>query len=184
MTVLTKLYLKGLRWIVILCMAAILILIFCNVVMRYVFNSGIYLSEGVSGLLYVWMTFVGALLVLYERGHIGVDMLVRRLPLAARRAAFGLAHVVMLGVTWLLLVGSWQQAAINLRVISPATHLPIGLIYIAGVLFAVMSGLFLLSQLALLLTGRLSDADLTVSAGEDDDEASRLLGDMNAGVAK
>ena len=66
-----KIYLALLRWIVIVCMFGMLFLIFANVVLRYAFNTGIYLSEGLSGLMYVWMTFVGALLVLYERGHIG-----------------------------------------------------------------------------------------------------------------
>ncbi|HWL57609.1 MAG TPA: TRAP transporter small permease [Paracoccus sp. (in: a-proteobacteria)] len=175
MTALRNIYLGILRWIVILCMVGMLCLIFCNVVLRYAFNSGIYLSEGVSGLLYVWMTFIGALLVLYERGHVGVDMLVRRLPPAMRRMTFALTHVIMLYVTWLMLVGSWQQARINLHVISPATHLPIGAMYLAGVVFAVMSGIFLLSQLVLLLAGRLADDDLTVSAAEDEDEAERLM---------
>lgn len=173
MTAFRNIYLGILRWIVILCMAGMLCLIFCNVVLRYAFNSGIYLSEGISGLLYVWMTFIGALLVLYERGHIGVDMLVRRLPLALRRGAFAVTHLVMLYVTWLLLIGSWQQMQINLHVISPATKLPIGLVYAAGVFFAVMSGLFLISQLLLLLTGRLTN--LTVAVSEDEEEAERLM---------
>lgn len=175
MTAFRNIYLGILRWVVILCMAGMLCLIFANVVLRYAFNSGIYMSEGVSGLLYVWMTFVGALLVLYDRGHIGVDMLVRRLPAAMRRTAFALTHAVMLYVTWLLLAGSWQQMVINLHVISPATHLPIGTMYLAGVFFAAMSGLFLLTQLVLLFTGRLADDELTVSVSEDEDEAERLM---------
>lgn len=173
MTAFRNIYLGILRWIVILCMAGMLCLIFCNVVLRYAFNSGIYLSEGISGLLYVWMTFIGALLVLYERGHIGVDMLVRRLPMSLRRMAFAATHLVMLYVTWLLLVGSWQQMQINLSTISPATMLPIGLVYAAGVFFAAMSGMFLISQLLLLVTGRLTN--LTVAVSEDEEEAERLM---------
>ncbi len=172
-----KIYLALLRWIVIVCMFGMLFLIFANVVLRYAFNTGIYLSEGLSGLMYVWMTFVGALLVLYERGHIGVEMLVRRLPVPLRKLAFAVTHVVMLYVTGLLLTGSWQQMVINLHVVSPATRLPIALMYAAGVIFAAASALFLISQLIALLTGRLSDADLIVAAGEDEDETARLLAD-------
>ncbi len=131
MTAFRNIYLGILRWIVILCMARMLCLIFCNVVLRYAFNSGIYLSEGVPGLLYVWMTFIGALLVLYERGHIGVDMAVRRLPMSLRRVAFAVTHLIMLYVTWLLLVGSWQQMQINLHTISPA---PMAVIAIGALL--------------------------------------------------
>lgn len=175
MAIFERLYLTTLRWIVILCMAGMLGLIFANVVLRYAFNSAIFVSEGLSGLLYVWMTFVGALLVLYERGHIGVDALVRKLPLVLQRVAFFLTNGIMLYVTWLLLQGSWHQAMINMPVISPATRLPIGLMYLAGVFFAVMSGLFLLVQLVKLLTGRLDPRALILSSGEDEAEAERLM---------
>ncbi|SMO96389.1 TRAP transporter small permease [Paracoccus laeviglucosivorans] len=181
MAAFSKFYLALLRWIVIACMFGILFLIFASVVLRYAFNMGIYLSEGLSGLMYVWMTFVGALLVLYERGHIGVEMLVCRLPVPLRKLAFAVTHAVMLYVTWLLLTGSWQQMMINLHVFSPATRLPIGLMYAAGVFFAAASALFLIWQLIALVTGRLSDANLIVAAGEDEDEAARLMAN---GVSK
>ena len=38
-----KIYLALLRWIVIVCMFGMLFLIFANVVLRYAFNTGIYL---------------------------------------------------------------------------------------------------------------------------------------------
>lgn len=175
MAAFSKLYLALLRWIVIACMFGMLVLIFANVVLRYLLNTGIYLSEGLSGLMYVWMTLIGALLVLYDRGHIGVEILVKRVSVSLRRLTFAAAHVVMLFVTWLLLTGSWQQMMINLHVISPATRLPIALMYAAGVFFAVASGLFLIFQLIALVTGRLPDSGLIVAAGEDEDESARLL---------
>ncbi|MNP85816.1 hypothetical protein D3C76_1857180 [compost metagenome] len=49
------------------------------------------------------------------------------------------------------------------------------MMYLAGVFFAVMSGLFLLSQLVLLFIGKLADDDFTVSVSEDEDEAERLM---------
>ena len=176
MQTLKQLYLRMLEWTVVLSVFAILLLISANVFLRYVFNSGIFLSEGISGLLCAWMTFVGAILVLYDREHIGVDMLVRRLPLQLRRLCFAVTHVIMIYATWLLLKGSWTQAVINLHVISPATGLPIGTLYAAGVVFAAASGVFLLSELARMLTGRLADGDLVVSAGEDESEAERVAG--------
>lgn len=175
---LKTLYLRLLEWIVILSLATILVLVTANVFLRYAFNSGIFLSDGMSSLLFAWMTFIGSILVLYDRGHIGVDMLVRRLPMSLRRLCFLLIHVIMIYATWLLLTGSWTQMMINLHVYSPATRLPIAVLYAAGVLFAVASGLFLITQLALLLTGRLNDANLVVSAGEDEAEAGRVATDL------
>lgn len=175
---LKKFYLKLLEWVVILSLLAVLVLIFANVLLRYAFNSGIFLAEGIAGLLFVWMTFIGALLVLYDRGHIGVDMAVRRLPLQLRRVCFVLTHGIMIYATWMLLKGSWAQALINLHVVSTATRLPIALLYLAGVVFAAASGLFLISQLVLMLSGKLTNDELVVSVGEDEAEADRIASEL------
>lgn len=175
---LKKLYLKTLEWVVIFSILAILALISANVFLRYVFNSSIFLSEGLAGLLFVWMTFIGAILVLYDREHIGVDMMVRALPLPLRRACFVLTHGIMIYATWLLLDGSWKQAVINQHVFSTATRLPIALLYGAGVVFAAASGVFLVSQLVLMLLGKLRDEDLVVSVGEDEAEAERIAAEI------
>jgi len=55
------------------------VLVFTNVVMRYAFNSGITISEELSRWLFVWMTFMGAIVALRERAHLGTDTLVSRL---------------------------------------------------------------------------------------------------------
>ena len=62
-----------------LLLAAMVVLVFGNVVLRYVFNSGITVSEEISRWLFVWMTFLGAIVALKEHGHLGTDILVGRL---------------------------------------------------------------------------------------------------------
>lgn len=171
-------YLGVLRWIMILCLAGILGLVFANVIMRYAFSSGIYLTEGLSGLLFVWMTFIGALIGLYGRAHIGVNGLVKRVPVQMQKLLFVLAHTAMLYVTYRLLLGSWQQMMINLNVISPATRLPIAALYAAGVFFAAMSGLFIVQQLALLLAGRLPSSDLVSGISEEEADATAMVTSM------
>ncbi len=42
------------------------VLVFGNVVLRYVFNSGITMSEELSRWLMVWLTFLGAIVALRE----------------------------------------------------------------------------------------------------------------------
>ncbi|WP_207481935.1 TRAP transporter small permease [Arenibaculum pallidiluteum] len=153
-------YCLFLKIVIALCLAGMCVLVFGNVVLRYAFNSGITASEEISRLLFVWLTFLGAVVVLREHGHLGVDMLVRALPDAGRRACLVLSHLLMLYVTWLLLQGSWDQTLINLGVTSPATGYSMALFYGAGVAFAVPAGLILLNGLYGAVTGRLRGADL------------------------
>src|SRR5215216_7284315 len=95
-----------LKVLIALFLAIMVVLVFGNVVLRYVFNSGIAVSEEVSRWLFVWLTFLGAIVALKEHGHLGSDMLVSRLPVAGKKALAVAAQVLMLYATWLLFSGS------------------------------------------------------------------------------
>ncbi len=54
-------YCRLLEWILVASLAVMVVLVFGNVVLRYAFNSGITVSEEVSRWLFVWLTFLGAI---------------------------------------------------------------------------------------------------------------------------
>src|SRR2546422_285900 len=60
-------------------LAVMVVMVFGNVVLRYGFNSGIIVSEEVSRWLFLWVTFLGAIVALKEHAHLGSDFLVSRL---------------------------------------------------------------------------------------------------------
>ncbi|WP_024717743.1 TRAP transporter small permease, partial [Pseudomonas putida] len=55
-----------LKTLVVGCLVGITCLIFTNVVLRYGFNSGLFFSEEISRLAFVWLVFAGAQLMLHE----------------------------------------------------------------------------------------------------------------------
>ena len=154
------------------CLALMVVLVFGNVVLRYGFNSGITVSEELSRWLFVWLTFLGAIVALKEHGHLGSDMLVSRLPVVGKKIVLAVGHALMLYITWLLFSGSLAQARINSDVEAPVTGLPMAVLYSAGVVFAVCSGFFLSYELWLMFTGKLSDADLVMV--KESEEAGEL----------
>lgn len=58
------------------------VLVIINIILRYIFNSGLVWSEEVATGCFVWSVFVGAVAVFKHRGHVGVDLIVKRLPQA------------------------------------------------------------------------------------------------------
>ncbi|AFU48331.1 tripartite ATP-independent periplasmic transporter DctQ component [Acidovorax sp. KKS102] len=142
-----------------LCLAIMVVLVFGNVVLRYTANSGITVSEELSRWLFVWLTFMGAVVALREHGHLGTDVLVSRLPAAGKKVCLVLAQVAMLYVSWLLLKGSWAQMVINVDTEAPVTGASVGIFYASGVL---MGG----SAIAILLRDLLRT--LFVPLGEND----------------
>lgn len=172
-----------LELLIALCLAVMVVMVFGNVVLRYLFNSGIAVSEELSRWLFVWMTFLGAIVALKEHGHLGTDMLISRLPRAGKIVCLALSQALMLWVTLLLLKGSWAQSVINADVEAPVTGAPMAVVYAAGVAFSVPAALLLLVELVRTLTGRLRDEDL-VMVQESEDLAHVQSQSGRAGDAK
>ena len=168
-------YFVLLKALIALFLAIMVVLVFGNVVLRYAFNSGITVSEEVSRWLFVWLTFLGAIVAMREHAHLGVDSLVKRLPTAGKKFCLILSQLLMLYATWLLLRGSWEQTLINWDVAAPASGLSTGLFYGVGIVFSVSTGLILLNDLYRAVTGQLSEADLVmVKESEEQEELEAL----------
>lgn len=158
-------------------LALMVVLVFGNVVLRYGFNSGITVSEEVSRWLFIWMTFLGAIVALREHGHLGVDMVVQRLPAAGKKACLALGHGVMLYIVWLLWQGSLAQARINWDVTAPTTGASMAIVYAAGLVFAACAALILSIDLVRLLRGQIADEDLVmVQESEEAVQLQQILG--------
>lgn len=161
-------YCKALALLMVFCLALMVVMVFGNVVMRYGFNSGITLSEELSRWLFVWMTFLGSVIALNERAHLGTDSLITRLPVLGQKLCLGCTYVVMLYMSWLIFEGSWAQTAINWDATSAVMETSMGYLYASGVVFAVLAAPILLLNLWLLVSGQMADADL-IGIRESDD---------------
>jgi len=153
-------YCRLISYLIAAFLAVMVVLVFGNVVMRYAFNSGFSVSEELSRWLFVWLTFLGAVVALRDNGHLGTDMLVSRLGPVAKRICMGLALLLMLFCCWLLFKGSYDQTLINWNTTSAVMEVSVSWFYASGMVFAVMGSLIILSELWRLLTGRLADAEL------------------------
>ena len=168
-------YCKLLEALIVALLAAMVVMVFGNVVLRYGFNSGITVSEELSRWGFIWLTFLGAVVAVKENGHLGTDMLVARLGPTGKKVCLALAEMLMIYCAWLIFSGSLEQTRINADVEAPVSGWSMGWIYASGVVFAVSAGLFHLLKIGKLLSGRLSDDELvTVQESED-------LANLNSG---
>jgi TRAP-type transport system small permease protein len=81
------------RWVLIVLLAAMAMIIFANVGLRYLTSQSIEWAEEVARHLMIWVTFLGAGLVLRYGGHVAIDNLQDALP---RKLAVALRVVVAL----------------------------------------------------------------------------------------
>ena len=157
---LTDLFFRLLELLVVVALVAMVIMVFGNVVLRYGFNSGITISDEMSRYCFIWLTYIGAMIAMREGGHLGVDTLVKVLPLAGKKFCVFLSEVLMLGCNALFLWGTWKMHDVQVTNVSPVAGLSMIWIYGVGYVVSVVMSLFNLQKLYRLLTGQLSEADM------------------------
>jgi TRAP-type transport system small permease protein len=161
-------YCRFLGLLMVIALAAMVLLVFGNVVLRYAFNSGITVSEEISRWLFVWLTFLGATVALKEHGHLGTDLLVSRLGVTGRKVCLVIGQLLMLYTVWLLFSGSLTQARINADVEAPVTGASVAIFYAAGVAFAAPAALILLRELWRTVSGQMRDDELVMVQESED----------------
>jgi TRAP-type C4-dicarboxylate transport system permease small subunit len=157
---LIDLFFKLLELLVVLSLFAMVVMVFGNVIMRYVFNSGIPISEELSRYAFIWLTYLGAMIAMREGGHLGVDTLIKKLPLAGKKFCVLLSESLMLFCNVLFLWGTYQMHGLQVTNVSPVAGLSMIWIYGIGYVVAVVMGLFNIGKLYRLLTGQLTEAEM------------------------
>ena len=156
------------RWLAILLLAAMAVMVFANVALRFLTDQSILWVEEASRYTMVWLTFIGAGPVLRYGGHIGIDTLQQSAPRfapAIRAAIFALLAVffcvmIVVGVRYARL--TWAQT-------TPVMEVPVGAVYLAMPIgFALM-----LVHLGLMARGYVARREL-LGDGEFDADVARL----------
>ncbi len=119
MTKSIDLFFKLLELLVVVALVAMVFMVFGNVVLRYGFNSGITISEEMSRYCFIWLTYIGAMVAMREGGHLGVDTLVKKLPLGGKKFCLFASEALMLSRSaWVATGGAGAGlAAISLIVV-------------------------------------------------------------------
>ena len=149
-------------------LGAMWVLVFGDVVLRYAANGGITVSEELSRWFFVWMTFLGAVVGLQERAHLGTDLLIGRLGRSGKRVCLLISQLLMLWITWLIFQGSLAQTRISWDVEAPVSELSMAWLSGVGVVFAVLTAPMLLLDLWRTVTNQLTDADLVMVQESED----------------
>ena len=161
-------FFKLLEFLVVACLVAMVIMVFGNVVLRYGFNSGISISDEMSRYCFIWLTYIGAMVAMRDKGHLGVDTFVRRLSLRGKQGCFFISEVLMLLCNALFFWGTWQMHELQVTNISPVVGISMIWIYGIGYVTASVMAAMNLNQLRLLLTGRLKEEDLVMVVESED----------------
>lgn len=165
---LLDLFFKLLELLVVLALVAMVIMVFGNVVLRYGFNSGITVSDEMSRYCFIWLTYIGAMIAMREGGHLGVDTLVKHLPVMGKKVCLFASEALMLLCNGLFVLGTWKMHDLQVTNVSPVVGISMIWIYGIGYVVGIVMALFNLSVLYRLLTGQLSEEELVQVVESED----------------
>lgn len=137
-------------------MGGMVCVVFLNVVLRFVFRSGLPLTDELARIMLTLLVLIGSALALLARQHITMTLVVARIPAAAQRVVAVIVALVMIAGCVLLTTGSWTQAGYNFGSSYPISGLPSATIYVAAMLCGGLMILILLWQIFNLVAGRWS----------------------------
>ena len=125
------------------------LLIFAQVVCRYVLHDPLSWSEELARYIFIWLTFCGASVAFYENTHISVSYFVERIPNPRLRALLQLvADGLCLWFLWIFVADGFVVSSRVLslgQVSSSMGFLPVGAVYLAvpiGSLFMALNVLY------------------------------------------
>lgn len=129
LTSVIRAYFKALDLALVACLAAMVVMVFGNVVLRYGLDSGIVASEELSRFVFVWLVFLGAVTGFRDRAHLGMDSVLRALQPGWRRVSLALSELVIVGCCAVFIAGTWQQHGFNASTGAPVTGLPMSWVF-------------------------------------------------------
>ena len=175
---------RALEVVMVICMVVMLIMVFGNVVLRLFFNTGIDLSEEIPRFAFVWMTFLGAIVGMHRRAHLGVDIVVQALPVLGRKVCWGISQAIMLVCCLYIVYGTWLQHDIIAGNASPVAQLSMlwvfGVSYLTGTAIALICA----SNLLRLFAGKVTETELIDVHEEGMSEALEAEHEIEAQTAQ
>ena len=121
---------RGTEALLILLMGAMTLLIFSEVVLRYIFLSPITWYDEFAGYMLVWVTFLGSVVALHRRRHIGFETVVEALPPIWQRAATLLVYLLIMVFQVVLIVYGWRLTFELTGEMAITLPIPIGFVHV------------------------------------------------------
>lgn len=119
------------KWSAIAAAVIMTIMIFLQVIFRYVLGEALAFSEELARYMFVWSVAMGTALALRKHAHIGVEVFVERFPVRFRDSAAIIGSLLNLLFFGLLVWYGFVMVGMTMDQESPALLLPMGYVYLA-----------------------------------------------------
>jgi TRAP-type C4-dicarboxylate transport system permease small subunit len=142
---------RALGWIEMAALAvltlAMFLVVFSQVVFRYVLNSPSPWTEELARYLFIWISLLGAAFGVMTRSHFGFDLVVKRMPASLQRKEHVFVGLCMGILVFVLIYFGVKMLGIVSFQITPALQIPMRYIYLSLPVSGCLMAFHLLCQL-------------------------------------
>jgi TRAP-type C4-dicarboxylate transport system permease small subunit len=141
-------------------LALMIVLVFLNVVGRYLFNIGFVWSEEISRLCFIFLVYLGSIEAMRDNRHLMIDTLLSRVPKIAQTVIYSLVQVCII---WLMVIqtrGSWGLVMQNRNNRWVATGFPAHIVHFFGAILGVSIAVIAVANLVRLFVFKTPVAEL------------------------
>ncbi len=121
---------KMVRLLAMLLFIGVIVLTIAQVLSRYLMKFPIAFSEELARILFIWISFLGAAMVMKEDEHIRLDVIMEKLT---EKSVKKLKIFIQLLITIFSIITAWKGIyliTITMQQVTPVARIPMGIVYI------------------------------------------------------
>jgi TRAP-type C4-dicarboxylate transport system permease small subunit len=138
---------RGVEILIAVFLAVMIALVFMNVLLRYLFSTGLVWSEEITRLCFIFLVYLGAIIAARENRHLLIDTLLFKAPQGAKIIIYTL---IQAGIVWMMILlvqGSWGLVVQSFQDKWVTTKFPSWLVWASGILTGVSIAIISVSNL-------------------------------------
>lgn len=120
---------KGIRVLLCVLMVFLVIVVFSNAVSRYFLDISIPWADEASRFMFIWVSFLGAILAFKSKEHMRFNLVVNLIPKRLSSLVKAIANLITLGILVILINGGITLVTQNMDWYTPALEIPYGVVY-------------------------------------------------------
>lgn len=136
------------EWMLVALSALIFVVVFLQVLFRYLLRQPLFWSEELPRYLLIWMCFLAAAVAQKHDAHINITLCLTPLSTRARQVLKILTDAIILAFLWIITYSGGLVTSITAHHRSTALQLPMGFVYAALPVGAILMSLYLVLQIA------------------------------------
>lgn len=137
-------------------LAVMFVLVIWQVFTRYVLNNSATWTEELTAYLFAWSTLFGASLVVSERGHMNIPVVMdQRSPKAQKTAAIFSEVMILLFSAIILVYGGYSITKLAMGQMTSSLSVPIGIFYIPLLISGVVNIIYAILNIKDINSGKI-----------------------------